>query len=186
MKIEEIDLGSLSYPYTLSNIYLPPKKLYVMGNKEILREKIIAIVGTREPSTYGLKVAKELAYFLAKQNIITVSGLARGIDSACHIGTILGKGRTIAVVAHGLDMIYPKENTRLANEILKNGGAIVSEYKLGEKPSKEKFPKRNRIISGLAKSIVIVEAKRKSGALITANFGLEQGKDIYAVPRKYL
>lgn len=186
MKIEEIDLGSLSYPYTLSNIYLPPKKLYVMGNKEILREKIIAIVGTREPSTYGLKVAKELAYFLAKQNIITVSGLARGIDSACHIGTILGKGRTIAVVAHGLDMIYPKENTRLANEILKNGGAIVSEYKLGEKSSKEKFPKRNRIISGLANSIVIVEAKRKSGALITANFGLEQGKDIYAVPRKYL
>lgn len=182
MLIQEIKLNELAYPYLLSQINNPPKILYVLGNVEILREKSIAIVGCRECSKYGERVATELAYKLGKSNIITVSGLAKGIDSYCHIGSIKAKARTIAVVAHGLDMIYPKEHRDLAINILQHGGAIVSEYKVGEKPKKENFPARNRIISGLAKSTVIVEAKKHSGALITANFALEQNREVFAVP----
>ena len=182
MQIQEINLGEINYPYLLSQIYSPPKKLYVIGNAEILREKSIAIVGCREASKYGKNIAKDLAYNLGKNNIITVSGLARGIDTFGHIGSIEAKARTIAVVAHGLDMIYPKENRNLAINILKSGGAIVSEYNIGEKPLKRNFVARNRIISGLSKSLVVIEAKKKSGSLITANFALNEGRDVYAVP----
>lgn len=182
MKIQEINLGEINYPYLLSQIYSPPKKLYVIGNAEILREKAISIVGCREASEYGKNITKDLAYNLGKSNIITVSGLARGIDTFCHIGSIEANARTIAVVAHGLDMIYPKENRNLAIKILEKGGAIVSEYYLGTKPLKRNFIARNRIISGLSKSIVVIEAKKKSGSLITANFALNEGRDVYAVP----
>ena len=182
MQIEKIKINDLGYPFLLSQIYNPPKELFVLGNKEILREKSIAIVGCRNCTSYGVKVTKELAYNLSRRNIITVSGLAKGIDTYCHIGTILVKGRTIAVVAHGLDMIYPAENRNLAKKIIECGGAIVSEYDVGTKPLKEHFPARNRIISGLAEKIVIVEAGEKSGALITADFALEQGRDVYAIP----
>lgn len=182
MKIQEINLGEIDYPYLLSQIYFPPKKLYVIGNAEILREKAISIVGCREASEYGKNIAKDLAYNLGKNNIITVSGLARGIDTSCHIGSLRAKARTIAVVAHGLDMIYPKENRNLAVKILKSGGAIVSEYNIGVKPLKRNFVARNRIISGLSKSLVVIEAKKKSGSLITANFALNEGRDVYAVP----
>lgn len=182
MKIQEINLGELNYPYLLSQIYDPPKRLYVIGNIEILREKCIAIVGSRLASNYGKKVAKDLAYNLSKNNIITVSGLARGIDSFCHKGSIEANSRTIAVVAHGLDMIYPKENRNLAIKILDCGGAIVSEYKIGMKPLKKNFVERNRIISGLCQDIVVIEAKKKSGSLITANFALNEGRNVYAVP----
>ncbi len=153
-----------------------------MGNKEILREKSIAIVGGRECAQYGASVARDIAYNLARSNIITVSGLAKGIDTWCHKGTIEGKGRTIAVVAHGLDMIYPSENRALAKQIIEYDGAIISEYEIGIKPQKNHFPARNRIISGISESTVIIEAKEKSGSLITANFALEQGKNVYAVP----
>lgn len=182
MNIEEIKLGELAYPYLLSQIHNPPKKLFVLGNKEILREKSIAIVGCRECSEYGRIVSKKLAYNLGMKNIITVSGLARGIDTYAHIGTIEAKARTIAVVAHGLDMIYPKENRELAKKILEFGGAIISEYEIGQKPKKMHFPLRNRIISGLAKSTVVIEAKERSGSLITADFALEQGREVFAVP----
>lgn len=182
MKIKEINLGELDYPYLLSQIYSPPKKLYVLGNAQILREKSIAIVGCRDASNYGKNITKELAYNLGKNNIITVSGLAKGIDTFCHIGSVEAGARTIAVVAHGLDMIYPKENRNLAIRILKSGGAIVSEYDLGKKALKQNFPARNRIISGLAESTVVVEAKKESGSLITANFALNEGRDVYAVP----
>ena len=182
MQIEKISINNLEYPFLLSQIYSAPKALYIIGNKEILREKSIAIVGSRECTSYGAKVCKEIAYNLAKRNIITVSGLAKGIDTHCHVGTLNAKGRTIAVVAHGLDMIYPKENRELAKEILKCGGAIVSEYNIGEKPLKEHFPARNRIISGLSEKTIVVEAGEQSGALITAHFALEQGRDVYAVP----
>lgn len=182
MRIQEINLGDINYPYQLSQIYSPPKKLYVIGNAEILREKAISIVGCREASEYGKNIAKDLAYNLGKNNIITVSGLARGIDTYCHLGSIEAKARTIAVVAHGLDMIYPKENRNLAVKILKSGGAIVSEYDIGQKPLKRNFVARNRIISGLSEKIVVIEAKQKSGSLITANFALNEGRDVYAVP----
>lgn len=182
MKIEEISIKDIEYPYFLKQIYLAPKQIYVLGNKEILREKSIAIVGCRNCSKYGKKVAKKLAYNIGKRNIITVSGLAKGIDTYCHIGTLDAKGRTIAVLAHCLDMIYPSENINLAKEIIKYGGALVSEYPIGVKPEKSYFPARNRIISALAEKTVIVEAKEKSGALITAEFSLNQGKDVFAVP----
>ena len=182
MKIQEINLGELDYPYLLSQIYSPPKKLYVLGNAQILREKSIAIVGCRNASNYGKNITKELAYNLGKNNIITVSGLAKGIDTFCHIGSVEAGARTIAVVAHGLDMIYPKENRNLAIKILNLGGALVSEYKIGEKPLKQNFPARNRIISGLSETTVVVEAKKESGSLITANFALNEGRNVFAVP----
>ena len=182
MKIQEINLGELDYPYLLSQIYSPPKKLYVLGNAQILREKSIAIVGCRNASNYGKSVARDLAYNLGKENIITVSGLARGIDTYCHIGSVEANARTIAVLAHGLDMIYPKENRNLAIKILNLGGALVSEYKIGDKPLKQNFPARNRIISGLSETTVVVEAKKESGSLITANFALNEGRNVFAVP----
>ena len=182
MKIQEINFGELDYPYLLSQIYSPPKKLYVLGNAQILREKSIAIVGCRNASNYGKSVARDLAYNLGKENIITVSGLARGIDTYCHIGSVEANARTIAVLAHGLDMIYPKENRNLAIKILNLGGALVSEYKIGEKPLKQNFPARNRIISGLSETTVVVEAKKESGSLITANFALNEGRNVFAVP----
>lgn len=182
MKIQEIVLGNLDYPYLLSQIYAPPKKLYVLGNAQILRERSIAIAGCRDASNYGKSIARKLAYNLGKNNIITVSGLARGIDTFCHIGSVEANARTIAVLANGLDMIYPAENRNLAIRILKCGGALISEYNIGEKPLKQNFPARNRIISGLCESTVIVEAKKESGSLITANFALNQGRNVFAVP----
>ena len=182
MKIQEIVLGNLDYPYLLSQIYAPPKKLYVLGNAQILRERSIAIAGCRDASNYGKNIARKLAYNLGKNNIITVSGLARGIDTFCHIGSVEANARTIAVLANGLDMIYPAENRNLAIRILKCGGALISEYNIGEKPLKQNFPARNRIISGLCESTVIVEAKKESGSLITANFALNQGRNVFAVP----
>ena len=181
-EIEEINNNTLEYPFLLSQIDKFPKKLFIIGNKEILREKSIAIVGARKCSEYGKKVARKLAYNLSKKGNIIVSGLARGIDTEAHIGTINAHGRTIAVLANGLDMIYPRENRELAYEILKNGGALVSEYESGTKPLKENFPERNRIISGLTNSTIVVEAQKKSGAIITANYALEQGRNVYAIP----
>lgn len=142
----------------------------------------MAIVGCRECSNYGKEISEKIAYNLARKNIIIVSGLARGIDTYAHIGTLKAKGKTIAVVAHGLDMIYPKENYNLARLILKCGGAIVSEHPIGVKPIPENFPRRNRIISGLSIGTIVVEAKERSGSLITANYALEQGRSLYAVP----
>lgn len=172
----------MDYPYLLSEIKDRPKKLYVLGNIEILKRKSIAIVGCRDCSNYGKEIAGKIAYNLAKKNIIIISGLARGIDTYAHIGTLNAKGKTIAVVAHGLDMIYPKENYNLAKMIVRSGGAIVSEQPIGIKPIPENFPKRNRIISGLSTGTIVVEAREKSGSLITANFALEQGRNLYAVP----
>ncbi len=180
--IQEINETDIDYPYLLSEIKDRPKKLYVLGNIEILKRKSIAIVGCRDCSNYGKEIAGKIAYNLAKKNIIIVSGLARGIDTYAHIGTLNAKGKTIAVVAHGLDMIYPKENYNLAKMIVRSGGAIVSEQPIGAEPIPENFPKRNRIISGLSTGTIVVEAREKSGSLITANFALEQGRNLYAVP----
>lgn len=153
-----------------------------MGNIEILNDVSIAIVGCREATEYGKKATTYFAYNLAKQGVNIVSGLAKGIDSYSHIGSLQAKGKTIAVIGSGLDIIYPKENEKLAQEILKNGGAIITEYSLGTKPEKEHFPARNRIISGLSDGVLVVEAKEKSGSLITADFAMEQGKDVFVVP----
>lgn len=185
MKRNNIDIVTIEdqeYPQVLKEIYDPPISIYIRGNKQILNGKSIGIVGCREATQYGKSAAKYFAYNLAKKGINIVSGLAKGIDSYSHIGTICGKGKTIAVVGNGLDIVYPKENVELAEEIIKTGGAIISEYPLGTKPDKMNFPARNRIISGMSEGIIVVEAKEKSGTLITVDFALEQGRNVFVVP----
>jgi len=180
--IEIITIKDKYYPDKLKVIYDPPVVLYVKGNKKILNEISVAIVGCRSCTTYGQNISKKLAYNLSLNNINVISGLARGIDSFAHKGSLVAKGKTIAVVGCGLDRVYPEENTGLFNEIIKNNGVIVSEYIVGTKPIAKNFPRRNRIISSLSNGVIVVEAREKSGALITVDFALEQGKNIYAIP----
>ncbi len=185
MKRNNIDIISIEdeeYPNLLKQIYDPPISLYIKGNKDILNDSSIAIVGCREASDYGKKVAKYFAYNLANQNINIISGLAKGVDSYAHIGVLSTCGRTIAVVGNGLDTVYPAENKYLFKKILENRGAIISEYPPGIKAEKMNFPARNRIISGMSKGVIVIEAKEKSGTLITVDFALEQGRDVYVVP----
>lgn len=181
-KIHIITIYDEEYPNKLRNIYDSPVTLYVKGNKDILNSNSIAIVGCRNCSNYGKEVSTKFAYDLAKENITIISGMAKGIDSNAHIGCLHAKGRTIAVLGSGLDRIYPKENITLYNKIISNGGAIVSEYVIGTIATRMNFPARNRIISGLSDGVIVVEAKEKSGTLITVDFALEQGKDIFVVP----
>lgn len=196
MMKNEIDIISVcddEYPKSLKELYDLPISLYIKGNKNILNNKSIGIVGCREASEYGKNATKYFAYHLAQQGMNVISGLAKGVDSYAHIGAICGQkertphkhdncGKTVAVVGNGLDRIYPKENERLAEQIIESGGAILSEYPLGTKPEKMNFPARNRIISGMSQGILVVEAKEKSGTLITVDFALEQGRDIFVVP----
>lgn len=184
MKIEEISIESKEYPEQLREIYDAPLNLYVLGNKEILKQSGIAIVGGRNATEYGKKVALQFSKDLSRNGINIISGLALGIDTCAHLGTLNSDsvGKTIAVLGGGLDEIYPKQNMELAKQIIKNGGCIISEYPLGAKPEKLHFPQRNRIISGLSKGVLIVEASEKSGSLITADFALEQGREVFAVP----
>lgn len=184
MKIEEISIESKEYPEQLREIYDAPLKLYVLGNKEILNQTGVAIVGSRNATEYGKRVALQFSKDLSKNGINIISGLALGIDTCAHLGTLHQDciGKTIAVLGSGLDEIYPKQNISLARKIIQMGGCLISEYPLGAKPEKMHFPKRNRIISGLSKGVLIVEASEKSGSLITADFALEQGRDVFAVP----
>ena len=180
-----ISIFDVEFPLLLKEIYSPPICLYIRGNKKILNGENIAIIGCRECSEYGKNIAQRFSYEISKNDINIVSGFARGIDEYSHLGAIQAKGRTIAVLGNGVDIVYPKENKYLIYDILKNDGAIISEFPLGTKPEKMNFPLRNRIISGLSKKIIVVEAKRKSGTLITVDFALEQGRDVFVVPRKY-
>lgn len=180
--IEIVTIKDKEYPDKLKVIYDPPIVLYVKGNKNILNEKSMTIVGCRVCTKYGENIAKKLAYNLSLNNINVISGLAKGIDSFAHKGALGAKGKTIAVVGCGLDRVYPEENKTLFHEIIKNGGTIISEYIIGIKPIAKNFPRRNRIVSGLSNGVIVVEAKEKSGTLITVDFALEQGKTIYAIP----
>ncbi|MBR3162894.1 MAG: DNA-processing protein DprA [Clostridia bacterium] len=180
--IETITINDRCYPKQLKQIYDAPKKLYIRGNKEILGNFGIAIVGCRDNTKYGELIAKNLAYNLAKNGVNIISGLAKGIDSFAHIGAIYAKEKTIAVLGNAIDFVYPKENEIIAQKIIEYGGAIISEYPIGSKIERKNFPARNRIISGLSQGVIVVEAKEKSGSLITADFALEQGRDVYAVP----
>lgn len=170
------------YPKELLNIYDYPIVLYVKGNKNILNKRMISIVGCRECTVYGSKVAEKLSELLAERNFVIISGMAKGIDSYAHIGCIKQNRATIAVLGSGINVIYPKENEKLYKKILETNGTIISEYFIDVSPSKEKFPMRNRIVSGMSSGIVVVEAKKRSGSLITAHLGLEQGKEIFAIP----
>lgn len=175
-------LADAGYPLSLKRISAPPPVLYVRGDLAACQGMSwIGIVGTRKATAYGRHVAKTLAFDLAKSGMVVVSGLARGIDSAAHRGALAAGGVTAAVLGSGLDIIYPPENRDLAAEIAA-GGVLLSEFPPGTRPLSQNFPRRNRIISGLALGIVVVEAGEKSGALITADLALEQGREVFAVP----
>lgn len=169
------------YPKNLLGIFDPPPVLYVRGQILPSDELAIAVVGTRSATEYGKLVAEKLGSDLARSGITVVSGLARGIDSAAHRGALRAGGRNLAVLACGVDLVYPPGNRDLARRIVENG-ALISEFPLGTNPVKQNFPMRNRIISGLSLGTVVVEAGERSGALITAAFSLDQGREVYAVP----
>ena len=171
-----------NYPQKLNNIQNKPIVLYSKGNLKNINNESVAIVGARMASIYGKKNAYYFSYELAKRNVNIVSGLAKGIDSYSHIGALKAKGKTIAVIGCGMDKIYPKENEKLYHEILKNDGLIISEYIVGTRPEKTNFPRRNRIISGISDAVIVVEAGAKSGSLITANYAINQGKEVWAIP----
>lgn len=180
--IDIISIEDKDYPLLLKELSNPPVCLYIIGRKEILNNPSIAIVGCRDCTEYGKDVANKFSYNLSKSGFNVVSGLARGIDTCAHLGAIKAKGKTIAVLGNGIDTIFPKENTKLAEIIIETGGAIISEYPLGTKPDRENFPARNRIVSGLCNGILVVEAKPRSGTMITVNFALDQGRDVFVVP----
>lgn len=169
------------YPELLKNIYNPPVVLYVRGDFGIIHTLGIAIVGSRAATTYGLKIARQLAGDLARAGVSVVSGLALGIDTAAHQGALDVEGKTVAVMGCGLDICYPQRNDKLAEQIAQNG-ALVSEYPFGTKPEAFRFPARNRIINGLANGVVVVEAATRSGSLITASLALDEGREVFAVP----
>jgi len=182
--IGQIDSKDQSFPKALKNLSGMPEILYFRGNYKILNEKCFAIVGTRKPTDYGKSVALSFSNGLAKSNLVIVSGLALGIDSLAHQSTINENSLTIAVLGSGLDeqCFYPKENLKLAKQILEKNGCLISEYKEGTKGALYTFPQRNRIIAGLSIGVLVVEAKIKSGALITANYAKQYKKPIFAIP----
>jgi len=183
MKIRVIKRGDAEYPGNLANISKPPPMLYVNGALLPQDEAAVALVGTRRPTHYGMQACKRLAYDLAIRGITIVSGMAIGVDTASHRGALEAGGRTIAVLGSGHNNIYPRSNIGLYTEITKQG-AVVSEFSGNTPPDKWHFPMRNRIISGLSLGVVVIEAPRKSGALITADFALEQGREVFALPGK--
>jgi DNA processing protein len=170
------------YPKHLRQIYDPPLVLYIKGALSEKDAVSIALVGSRRTTLYGQEMARKLAYQLARVGVTVVSGLARGIDTQAHKGALQAKGRTVAVLGCGIDVIYPSENKKLAEEIVEKGGALVSEFSFGVQPDRQTFPMRNRIVSGWSLGVVVVEANLKSGALITAGFAGEQGRHVFAVP----
>jgi len=185
LETDRISLGSPAYPTALAGIQDPPPELWIKGQPETLAGALVAIVGSRAASPYGVEVARRLAADLARRGVTVVSGMARGIDSAAHLGALDGGGSTIAVFGCGIDVIYPAEHAALAERISLHG-AIVSEFPPGTPPRKMHFPQRNRIISGLSLAVVVVEAAEGSGSLITAEFALDQGRAVLAVPGNVL
>ncbi|PHR24588.1 MAG: DNA-protecting protein DprA [Desulfotalea sp.] len=176
-----ISYESPLYPPLLKQLIDPPLLLFVLGNPEILQQQSIAIVGSRAATAYGRRISFQLAEGLAGYSLSVVSGLALGIDTEAHRGTLSGGGNTVAVLGCGLDVVYPKQNRYLFEEIAKQG-AVVTEYLLGTRPEGFRFPARNRIIAGISAGVVVVEAARRSGSLITAQIALDAGRDVFAVP----
>jgi DNA processing protein len=171
------------YPSLLREIFDPPITLYVKGAwEECFDRPCVAVVGSRRCSTYGQNAALMLARDLAQRGVTVVSGFARGIDAAAHRGALEGGGRTVAVLGTGVDQHYPRDHHKLGEEILANGGAVVTQFPIGTPPTAENFPYRNRIISGLSLGVVVVEAAENSGSLITARLAIEQNREVFAVP----
>lgn len=171
-----------TYPALLKEIADPPLVLYVAGDVTALDTPSIAIVGTRHPTVYGRETARRFAYQLGVAGYTITSGLAEGIDTEAHMGALKAKGKTVAVLGGALDCLYPKSNTKLAREIATSGGAVISEYAFGRQPDRQTFPMRNRIVSGLSRGVLVVEAPLNSGTLITAGQGMEQNRSVMAIP----
>jgi DNA processing protein len=171
-----------AYPERLREIFDPPAVLWLRGDPTLLARPGIAVVGTRQPTPYGAGMAEKLSRDLALRKLVILSGMARGVDTAAHKGAIDAKGRTLSVWGTGIDVIYPKENKRLAEQIVDSGGTILSEYPLGTFPAPQNFPIRNRILSGLSVGVLVIEAAEYSGTRITARCAMEQNRDVYAVP----
>lgn len=187
-KLKQLGIGIITlddhyYPELLRQIFDPPPVIFYKGEliKVLSHAITIAIVGARQATTYGRMIAEELASGLSQYGVTVVSGVARGIDSAAHRGALRGQGSTVGVLGCGLDVVYPPENQSLYEEIALKG-SLITEYPPGTYPAAQNFPARNRIISGLCEGVVVVEASEKSGALITADFALEQGREVFAVP----
>lgn len=170
-----------SYPPALREIHDPPMVLYIKGREIPPKAVFIAVVGSRNPTPYGLKAAEKIGQGLARRGMGVVSGLARGIDSAAHWGSLGGRGFTAAVLGTGIDVLYPRSNKKLFEQIVERG-AVITEFPLGTPPEPKHFPIRNRIISGLSRGVAVVEATKNSGSLITAALALEQGREVFAVP----
>lgn len=179
--IRVIPWDDYKYPLPLKNIHSPPVLLYVKGQVDFNGLQGIGMVGTRKSTPYGKRITRTLAYSLATCGFTVISGMARGIDTIAHHAALEAGGRTLAVLGSGVDVVYPRENYSLAQEIIRKG-ALISEFPPGARPSAQNFPRRNRIISGLSEGLIVVEAAERSGALITADFALEQGKEVFAVP----
>jgi DNA processing protein len=177
-----VTYGCAQYPERLKEIYDAPPVLWVRGAVGLLTRPAIAVVGTRHPSPYGSGMAEMLARDLALRRLLIVSGMARGIDTCAHKGALAARMPTVAVWGTGIDVIYPKENKKLAEDILATGGAIVSEMPMGTFPAPQNFPRRNRILSGLSVAVLVVEAAENSGTRVTARCAADQNRDLYAVP----
>lgn len=180
--LKKIMIEDEIYPERLKNIPNPPKQLYILGNEQILEEKNIAIIGSRVCTPEGAKIAEQFSKTLSRNGICIISGMAKGIDTAAHLGALKTGGKTIAVLGGGFNYIYPKENTNLFFSIIENGGAVISEYEENIQPEAKLFIERNRIVSGLAMGVLIVEAKHRSGTAITAKYAKAQRRKIFCIP----
>lgn len=179
--IEVLFINDKRYPENLRNISSPPLFLYYKGNLKLIYKNKLAIVGTRKATSYGKISCEKITKDLVKNKVVTVSGLALGIDTVCHKSTLEENGETIAVVGSGLDVIYPRENQKLW-ELVGEKGLLISEYPLGTEPLKFNFPRRNRIIVGISSGIIVVESQKTGGSLITAELALDEGREVYAIP----
>jgi len=184
LKCQYTTLFSYDYPEVLKHINCPPFVLYYYGDLSLIKRKTIGVVGMRNVTSYGTKATKHFVEQLVRHDYVIVSGMARGVDTIAHQVAIDSHGQTIAVLGTGIEYCYPKEN-RVLYELLKNKHLIMSEYPFQTAPQRRLFPFRNRIISGLSQSILITEAKQRSGTMITAGYALEQGKEVYCVPSRY-
>ena len=180
-KIKMLTILDGAYPQRLKEIYLPPIVLFYRGNLSLINQRAVAIVGSRNHSKYAKDCIHELIPTIVNDGIVVVSGLARGVDTLAHEETLKANGYTIAVIGSGLDVVYPPENSKLYDVIAKRG-LILSEYPLQSRPLKFHFPYRNRIIAGLSHGVCVIEAKEKSGSLITANLALSENREVFAVP----
>ena len=180
-KVKVITILDGGYPQRLKEIYLPPIVLFYRGNLSLINRRAVAIVGSRDHSKYAKDCIREIIPALVKDDIVVISGLARGVDTLAHEETLKANGSTIAVIGSGLDVVYPLENSKLYDLIAKRG-LIISEYPLQSRPLKFHFPYRNRIIAGLSHGVCVIEAKEKSGSLITSNLALSENREVFAVP----